>query len=59
MGDNRDNSLDSRFIATGFVPEENIIGKAKIIFLSSKENPFKFWKWHKIIRKDRLFKKIN
>ena len=59
MGDNRDNSLDSRFTETGFVPEENLIGKARIIFLSSKENPLKFWKWHKIIRTDRFFKKIK
>lgn len=59
MGDNRDNSLDSRFPETGFVPEENLIGKAKVIFLSSKENVLKFWKWHKIIRLDRMFKKIK
>lgn len=59
MGDNRDNSLDSRFPETGFVPEENLIGKARIIFLSSKDNPLKFWKWHKIIRWERFFKKIK
>lgn len=59
MGDNRDNSLDSRFPETGFVPEENLIGKARFIFFSSKENVFKIWKWHKIIRWDRVFKKIK
>ena len=32
MGDNRDNSLDSRY--WGFVPRENIIGKPLLIFWS-------------------------
>ena len=43
MGDNRDNSSDSRKI--GPVPFEDLIGRAEIIFLSSESNPLMFWKW--------------
>jgi signal peptidase I len=34
MGDNRDNSLDSRY--WGFVPKENIIGRPLVVFWSFK-----------------------
>lgn len=59
LGDNRDNSLDSRFRETGFIPQENLIGKAKIIFFSSSDNILKFWKWGNIIRFNRIFKTIE
>ena len=57
MGDNRDNSLDSRF-EVGFVPFENFVGKASIIFFSIRDesHPLAIWKWPQDLRIDRLFR---
>ena len=60
MGDNRDNSMDSRFaLATGGVgmlPAEYLIGRAdRIIFSSAGRSLFYFWTW----RADRFFKAIE
>lgn len=60
MGDNRDNSQDSRFITkVGFVPEKNLIGRAKFIFMSTQDSLLKFWSWHENIRFNRIFAKIK
>lgn len=59
MGDNRDNSLDSRFIETGFVPYENIVGKAQIVFFSRRDSLLKFWTWFSSIKLNRIFKIIR
>lgn len=60
MGDNRDNSQDSRFIdQVGYIPEENLVGKATIIFFSNKQPFWKFWLWPNSIRFERIFKNIN
>jgi len=57
MGDNRDNSTDSRFSSVGFVPFENIVGKAQIIFFSvhEGEQAWQFWRWPVSVRWNRLF----
>ncbi len=56
MGDNRDNSNDSRE-AVGFVPFENFVGRAEIIFFSVKdgESAWKVWKWPWTARWSRFF----
>jgi signal peptidase I len=60
MGDNRDHSLDSRFLlSVGFIPYENLIGEAKIIFFSAQYPFLQFWKWPFNIRFDRIFKLIK
>ncbi|GIL03223.1 MAG: signal peptidase I [Alphaproteobacteria bacterium] len=57
MGDNRDNSLDSRF-DVGYVPYENLVGPARVIFFSVDNNshPLAFWNWPSDMRWGRLFK---
>ena len=60
MGDNRDNSTDSRVPlaagGVGFVPYENLIGRAgRVIFSSSGRSMLFFWTW----RGDRFFEKLE
>tara|TARA_B110000238_G_scaffold142343_1_gene153632 strand:- start:2267 stop:2998 length:732 start_codon:yes stop_codon:yes gene_type:complete len=63
LGDNRDCSKDSRYLTSvGYVHQDNLVGKAQFIFFSSDfriGSIFSFWKWHKIVRFDRFFKRIN
>ena len=60
MGDNRDNSQDSRFKTLGFIPFENLVGKARFIFFSLENSRFlEIWKWPKAIRGSRIFKIIK
>jgi len=58
MGDNRDNSTDSRVeSAVGTVPLENLVGRAQIIFFSIAEgdSAWQFWRWPWSVRFGRLF----
>ncbi len=59
MGDNRDNSMDSRY--WGFVPDFDIIGKVSIIYWSydSYKGSGNFLEFYKSIRFNRLFKQIH
>ena len=63
LGDNRDCSKDSRYLTSvGYVHENNLVGKAQLIFFSSDiriGSILSFWKWNKTIRFDRFFKIIN
>ncbi|MBX3575761.1 MAG: signal peptidase I [Rhizobiaceae bacterium] len=60
MGDNRDNSTDSRF-SVGFVPEDNLVGRANIIFFSiaGGASPLEIWKWPSLMRASRLFEFVR
>ncbi|MGE0281366.1 MAG: signal peptidase I [Rhizobiaceae bacterium] len=60
MGDNRDNSSDSRF-QVGFVPDENLVGRANIIFFSiaGGASPLELWKWPTEIRPTRFFNMVR
>jgi signal peptidase I len=66
MGDNRDNSTDSRASwGVGYVPFQNLIGRAEIIFFSAAvDEPGAFrwwtpWTWPFDIRWNRFFKLVR
>jgi signal peptidase I len=60
MGDNRDNSTDSRVAQSargvGFVDRKDIVGRAdRVMFSSAGRSMFAFWTW----RSDRFFKALD
>lgn len=58
MGDNRDDSQDSRFqLGVGYVPFDNLVGRAEIIFFSANEDSSLFtpWRWPFTTRWSRIF----
>jgi signal peptidase I len=62
MGDNRDNSTDSRFLSeVGFVPFENLVGKAKLIFFSIDNDAsfLQVWRWPESVRWSRIFDVVH
>src|SRR5690242_18351361 len=65
MGDNRDNSSDSRIPPSeggvGYVPFENIVGRAEFLFFSTNGSArlWQVWKWPLTVRYDRLFQGIK
>ena len=67
MGDNRDNSEDSRFMppqfptGVGFVPVDNLVGRAEFLFFSveSRSPWWQFWEWPFEIRFSRLLQGIR
>ena len=61
MGDNRDNSTDSRVPpnrgGVGYVPFDNLVGRAEVIFFSVDEgsSAWQVWNWPWTVRWDRIF----
>lgn len=62
MGDNRDNSLDSRAMnSVGFIPIENLVGRAEFIFFSvdGSASWWEVWGWPFAIRWSRIFSGVR
>lgn len=60
MGDNRDGSGDSRLEkSVGFIPHDNLVGRAELIFFSTRARWWEVWKWPFVIRFSRLIKFIK
>ena len=74
MGDNRDDSMDSRFApegtdggfipdkgGVGFVPYDNLVGRADALFFSADGSAglLEFWKWPFAVRWERIFRTVE
>jgi signal peptidase I len=61
MGDNRDNSADSRDPSVGMVPRQNLVGRADILFWAwdDRWSKWEVWNWPKAIRFGRLMQHIR
>jgi len=63
MGDNRDNSTDSRVLAkVGYVPQENLVGRAERLFFSvdgQRAAVWQIWKWPFAIRYGRILQSVE
>lgn len=62
MGDNRDDSQDSRYLdKVGYVPNQNLIGRVEILWFSTDGSAelWEVWLWPFAIRWDRLFTSIE
>jgi signal peptidase I len=62
MGDNRDNSQDSRYLSlVGFVPAENLVGRADFMFFSLREDKrwWEVWHWPSHVRWGRIFMAVK
>jgi signal peptidase I len=62
MGDNRDDSTDSRVLSrVGYVPLENLIGRAQMVIFSIRGgvHPWEMQNWHEGVRWERLLKMVR
>ena len=62
MGDNRDNSTDSRVLSqVGYVPYDNLVGRAEILFFSIEEgaHAWEIWAWPWSVRWGRIFSLVR
>jgi len=60
MGDNRDRSKDSRYLDdVGFIPRNNLVGRAEFLFFSVNGSVWEFWNWGKTLRLNRFYQGIE